>query len=124
MSRRKRILEGLDNDIREHIAQRTQENIDRGMAPDEARFAAMRKFGNVTRIKEDTREVWSFVWVEQLLEDMRFGLRMLHKNPGFTAVAVLTLALGIGANTAMFSVVQGAVLAPLRYFQPDRLVMV
>ncbi len=71
MSRRKRMIESLDADTREHIAQRTQENIDRGMAPDEARYAALRKFGNLTRVREDTREVWSFVWLEELLQDIR-----------------------------------------------------
>jgi predicted permease len=124
MMRRKRMLEDLDQDIREHIERETRDNIERGMSPEEARYAAMRKFGNVTRVKEETREVWSVVWIEQLFEDIRFGLRMLRKNPGFTAVAILTLALGIGVNTAMFSVMEGVVLAPLRFFQPDRLVMV
>ena len=124
MNRRKRLLEDLDQDIRDHIDRETQDNIDRGMSPEEAHHAAMRKFGNVTRVKEDTREVWTLVWLEQLFDDIRFALRMLRKNPGFTAVAVLTLALGIGANTAMFSVMQGAVFAPLQYVNPDRLVMV
>ena len=124
MKRAKRMLADLDQDIRDHLDRETQDNIERGMSPEEARYAALRKFGNVTRAKEETREVWSVVWLEQLLEDIRFGLRMLRKNPGFTAVAILALALGIGANSAMFSVIEGVVFAPLRFLQPDRLVMV
>jgi hypothetical protein len=76
MKRPKRLLQDLDRDIREHIETETRDNIDRGMSPQEARYAALRKFGNVARVKEDAREVWSLVWLEQLLQDVRYGMRM------------------------------------------------
>jgi putative ABC transport system permease protein len=118
------MLEHLDDDIRDHIEQETRDNIARGMPPEEARHAAIRKFGNITRVKEDTREVWRQVWLEQLLQDIRYGLRMLLRNPGFAAVVILTLALGMGMNTAVFSVVHTVLLRPLACPHPERLVWI
>src|ERR1700722_3972949 len=114
----------LDQDIRNHIEIETRENIERGMSPDEAHFAALRKFGNVTRVKEETWKVWSFPFLEQFVADVGFGVRSLRKNPAFTAIAVLTLALGIGANTAIFSFVNAVLLRPLAYPNPQLLIAI
>jgi predicted permease len=121
-SRRMRMMEALDQDIRDFIERETQDNVERGMPPEEARYAALRKFGNVTRIREDTRDVWSFVWLEQLWQDIRFGLRTLGRNPGFATVAVATLALGIGVNAAIFSVMNVMLLEALPVKSPQDLV--
>src|SRR5690349_22461373 len=123
MSRSKRMLEELDADIREHIERETQDNIERGMTPEEARYSAMRKFGNVTRVKEETRDVWRVAWIEDLWQDIRYGMRMLRNSPGFAAVAVLTLVLGIGANTAILSLIDAVMLRSLPVEKPSELVM-
>ena len=117
-----RHLQNLDHEIRDHIERETAANIGRGMSPEDARAAALRAFGNPTRIAEETREVWSIVWLEQLWQDVRYGVRTLLRNPGFSSVVVLTLALGIGMNTAVFSVVNAVLLRPIGYPHPERLV--
>lgn len=124
MMRRKRMLEKLDEDIREHLEQETQDNIDRGMSPEEARYAALRKFGNVAQVMQQTHEVWSIAWIESLVRELRFAIRMLLKQPGFSLIAALTLGLGIGATAAVFSLIQAALLTPPPYQKPQQLVLV
>jgi hypothetical protein len=124
MTRRKRMLADLEQDIRDHLARETQDNIDRGMSPKNACSAALRKFGNIPRIKEQTWEVWSIVWIEQLLQDVRFGIRTLLRSPGLTVAAVMAIALGIGMNVGIFSVLNGLALRLLPVPRAHELVSV
>lgn len=122
MSLRRRMQDDVERDIREHIDIETRENIERGMSPQEARSAALRKFGNPALIAEDTRAVWRWGWADRLWQDARYAVRGLWRNPLFATVAILTLALGIGMNTAVFSVVSAVLIKPLPYPDSSRLV--
>jgi hypothetical protein len=113
----------LDEELNFHIERQIAENIGAGMSPDEARFAALRAFGNPTLLREQTRATWSWNGLESILRDVRYGVRTLIRTPGFAAIAILIMALGIGANVTLFTVVRSVLLKPLPFADPDRLVM-
>src|ERR1041384_5395260 len=120
---KRRLEQELDDEIRSHLEMQIEENLRQGMSAEEARYAALRKFGGVDQVKEVYREERSLLGVETLLRDLRYGFRMLRRSPGITAVAILSLGLGIGANTALFSVVDAVLLKTLPVEAPEQLII-
>src|SRR5580704_2952909 len=120
--RRNRAAGRLDDELRFHLEQQIAENVAAGMSAEEARHAALRAFGNPTALRDQARETWNWSEVELVLRDARIGARTLWRTPGFAGIAILVMALGIGANIALFTIVRSVLLRPLPFRQPDRLV--
>ena len=113
----------LERELRSDMELEEEEQWEGGISAEEAHYAALRAFGNTALIREQTRATWSRTWLESLARDLRFSLRALRRTPGFTIIAILVMALDIGANVALFTVVRGVLLKPLPFQDPDRLVM-
>jgi putative ABC transport system permease protein len=124
LQRIQRIESDLDEELRSHLEMRAEHNRASGMSPDQARYDARRRFGNVSLVKEDARDADMLRWIEILMQNLRYAARTLRRNPGFTLVAIVTLALGIGANVATFSVVHAVLFNPLPFTHPEQLVRV
>src|ERR1017187_9581255 len=122
--RKRRVEQELSDELRFHLEKLMEEKIVRGMTSAEARYAALRELGGVEQIKEECRDMRRVNYIENFFQDVRYGLRVLRRNPGFAATAILTLALGIGATTAIFSVVDTVMLKPLPFPTADRLVRI
>ena len=114
----------LNDELAFHLEQQVKENIAKGITPDEARYAALRTFGNPTVLRDQARSSWSWNWLEKFLRDVRYGARTLTRSPGFSLTAILVMALGIGATTSLFTIVRSVLLKPLPFRDPDNLVMV
>jgi hypothetical protein len=112
----------LDEEIGSHLRMAERDLIERGETPEEARYAARREMGNESLVKEVTRKMWGTDWIGIWFQDLRYGVRVLWRNPEFSLIAIFTLALGISATTAIFSVVYGVLLRPLPYDRPEQLV--
>ena len=120
---RSRAAARLDQELRDHIERQIQENIIGGMNAEEARYAALRSFGNPALVRDQARAGWNWAWLESLLRDVRHAFRALRRTPGFASIALLVMALGIGTNVALFTVVRGVILKPLPFQEPGRLLM-
>jgi predicted permease len=114
----------LNDEVQFHLEQQVAENIGSGMSQAEARSAALRRFGNPTLVRDQARSTWSWSWLERSVRDIRYGARTLRRSPGFSLIAILVMALGIGATTSLFTIVRAVLLKPLPFRDPDKLVMV
>lgn len=120
--RRKSRDEDLDRELRSHLE--AEEQREKGLAPEEAGYAARRAFGNPTLSKEKTRETWDWVWLERFAQDLRYASRQIKKTPGFAIVVIVTFALGVGANSALFTVTNAVLLKMLPVHDPQQLVLI